>query len=354
MTHHSMPQLNKEQIEQLKDDLDAFFTGRKSGHLDRWSYVNSKKWEDLVEAAMRGRSPYYLAHIEQPVLFKSAGKISEIVENGDGITTMMVRGPGTGAKIVPIVGAVNGNLKTVILVDLSSEFTKIASDRIHQTRPDLDIFELNFDFEAPQNNARINASCLGLELGGTLFNMDTDQRDRFPREKLQHRLDKMAVQFARRHTNWMMVTQPINADSKDVVASYKDKFNDEFALNALQLARQIPGTEDFDPDALFEHTPTARDLGDGNRVIEHIAKPKFDKAVSFKIGGKKYTLKPDFENSAINSYLASEKTFKECAEASSAGFRVVESYYDDKKRIAVHLMELPPIQPHGFKRLFGF
>jgi hypothetical protein len=353
-------QLSPEQIRQLTNDLDDFFSGRRGGHLDKWSYVDSTKWEALVVAATRRYSPYYLSVVEQPVLFKNAGRLAEVVENRkdiidentpkQGVTTLFVRGPGTGEKIVPIVGAINGQLNHVLLFDLSRDFTSIAAHRLSAIRPDLSISELNFDFEAPQNGSRIHGSSLGLELGATLFNIPNKPDAAFPKEALRERFSRMAGQYGRGQKSWALVTQHINQDASGVVKCYSDKFNREFALNALELANQIPGTENFDPSALFEHTPTLIELGNGNRVVAHMARPKFTEPVTFRIGGKEYTIAPDFRNSTINSYLPTEEMFKECAESKDAGFKVIDTYYDEDKKIAIHLMELPALARYTSQR----
>jgi hypothetical protein len=282
--------LNPEQIRQLTIDLDDFLTGKRGGHLDKWSYVDSSKWEALVVAATRRYSPYYLSIVEQPVLFKNAGRLAEVVENRkdivdeytpkQGVTTLFVRGPGTGEKIVPIVGAINGQLNHVLLFDLSQDFTSIAAHRLSAIRPDLTISEFNFDFEAPQNGSRIHGSSLGLELGATMFNIPNKPDNPFPKENLRNRFARMAAQYGRGQKSWALVTQHINPDAAGVVKCYSDKFNREFALNALALANQIPGTENFDPEKLFEHTPTLIELENGNRVVAHMARPKFTDPVT--------------------------------------------------------------------------
>ena len=336
----TQPQLSKEEIEQLKIDLDDFLTGKRSGHLDRWSYVDAKKWEKLVTASVNGHSDYFLARDEQPVLQKNAAKIADFIEKRGGASALFVRGTGTGTKLIPLLRELNGSLKTVFLVDLSKEFTDIAGDRVREARPDIsDITELNIDFEAPQNGVKIGASCLSLELGGTLFNIQGNPYKKFPEDVLEQRLGKMVAQLGSLKKSWILVTQPISRNVQDVVRSYNDQWNHEFALNALNLAAQIPGTEGFDPAQLFEHVPTPIALDNGNGVIGHMAKAKFTAPVSFKIGGKRYTLRPDFMNSAINSYIAAEDVFKRAA--ANANAPVVMSFYDEKRRIALHLMERP-------------
>lgn len=319
-------------------DLEAFLEGRQNGILDKWSYVNDDKWENLVRAATNQNSSYYLTQVEQPVLFKRAGDISDHVEQCGGVSTLFVRGTGTGEKIVPLVGALNGKLQHVLLFDLSEEFTTKAREHIEHFRPDLTITEINFDFEAPGNGTRSNQNAFGMELGGTLFNISGPDFNQFPKDELKRRLTKFSSQFGKNTRNWALVTQHINPDSAAVIASYNDGPNHDFAINALELASQLPGTEEgLNLKDLFEHVPTCIDLGNGDRVIAHMAQPKFTGTREVTIGGKEFSLSDTFRNSTINSYLPSEQTFKTCAE--DVGFVIHQTYYDEDKKIAIHLME---------------
>lgn len=333
-----MLELSAKDRKAFRHDLDDFFRGRRSGHLDKWAYRVPQRWESLVRAAMANESPYYLATVELPVLEKNAPdivqRIKGFLEQGHGITTVFERGPGTGEKVVPLIRSLNGSLKSVTFFDIQTAFLEAAADKIEAVRreqnaDDVDVTLIAEDFEEQMSRAVFRSNTLGVELGGTILNISGKPQDPFPKKTLTNRFAKLAGQF---HKNgFFVVTQHVGNGAEDIVSCYSGDHNRNFALGPLDLAAEVFDTEDYDPRVLFTHDST---YTSHNHLLANLA--KVTKEAKFKIDGTWYEVGPSFENSTVNSYKPNEETFLSCAKA----FLPVATYHDERRRIAIHLLRL--------------
>ena len=341
--------LDKRQKRKFKTRLHEFFTGAKRGGLDVFSYEDPKPWEDLVKASMEGKSAYYMTRVEQELLEKKSGEIFDaILADGTKLEALIVRGTGTGEKLVPIIKKANGHLQLAFLFDLSKAFTSITTDRIHSVRPDVNTTEINYDFEAQGQIMTLNFNSLALELGGTFNNIPTIRNTGFPADTMVKRLTRAAGIFSRNKTKqgWLAVTLHTNPDKKKALANYNDPFAHRVALNALYLAEQSLKTEGFFARD-FAHKPALEEFGDGNGLIgqnivlsdETLARLG-DANYNFKIEGVPYSLTRTFNNASMDSYLPQVEPFAELA--AKAGFLFYDSFPSDDKSMTIVLLKFVP------------
>ena len=323
----------------LADDLDAFFTEERGGHLDWACYLIPQRWADIVRAAERGENDYYLATREAPIHRKTAEKLAEFIQEGHRITSLYVKGPGTGNKLVPYAERLNGGVKAIILEDLELDFLDQASSLMRENCPESVMVKIPIDFERAKGQTQISDNVLSIEPGGTFFNREGLPWKSFPRAGFVRRLKNFTKHFEGQ--GYLIITQHINRDTERLKQMYSGEDHSAFIRTPFELAVEHLDTEGLDLD-MFVHQPR---FIEESSVNAHLFRLRDDiERAEFKIEGKKYTLTQEFLNSVINSYVPTEQTFLDMAK--DAGFHRLETFYDDFDRdegsndqntIAVHV-----------------
>ena len=236
---------------------------------------------------------------------------------------------------------------------------------------------MRYDFDGGHT---IDGNALGLELGGTMFNMpgkniarnagpldkyihdaciNTTPEDGqkivgdFPHARLERRLAAFAGQFTNSNSH-AVITLHNNPNDADLIQCYRGEDNARFVRNIFHLINACEDieTENFDP-AMFLHKPALFHVDDqDNRVVAHMTPVNIDSAVKIKVAGDRYKLKPGFMNSPINTWLPASHTFNAAA---CPHFEFIKSYHDDKSRIEIALMrlrnkELSPMSTTNLRR----
>lgn len=321
-----------------------YFNGLAQGNLANLCYLRPERWVDLVVAAKEGRVPYYMATIGIETMEKNAKSIAKEIsrfhEGKKKITLLYERGPGTGEKVVPMVEALNGNLKSVILYDLQTDFLRATRENIGRLRKERDLDEVNIttiteDWSSATDNAHC-ANTLGLELGGSVFNIAGNDWDSIAASVTVDTLRSMADQVDSNYENWLIIEQDIGIGSVDPKEekkffeySYSSEENARFCAEPLELFSLLFETEGYDPNA-FEYRPV---FDPKTRLLSHnmvVTRP-----MKFRAEGQEFVLPRGFMNATINSFKPTQEQF--LVAAREAEHECIATFHDPNNLTALHL-----------------
>lgn len=322
--------LGPEEVRSLRDEWHKYMQGESCGNLARWTYSDPARWENLIKETNRGKG-HYFSPVEQNLLESSAEMIAKIIRHneipGRSVNTLLEWGPGTGEKIVPVVRSLE-NLHTVVFFDRQLAFMQEARNKVYRTGRPVGVQMHEQDFGQSGISA-FDSGCLGLELGGTLFNIEGRPDEAFPYKKLQSRLRKLSEHFYR--SGWILVTQHLGKDQDDILESYRGEHVANFVRGPLALAKKVFDIKGMNPDD-FSYNPT---YCLRNYLLAHFMKATRPMRLTMN-DGTAYTLTADFMNAPINSYKPGEMLFVQCA--ASAGLEVVKTFNDRDHVLAIHLL----------------
>ncbi|AUS80571.1 L-histidine N(alpha)-methyltransferase [Actinoalloteichus sp. AHMU CJ021] len=184
---------------------------------------------------------YYPTRAERAVLRRAAPEIAVSAR----ANTLVELGSGSADKTRLLLDAMTalGDLRRYVPVDISMSALRQSSTEIAADYPELDVHGVLGDFTRELGPLPAEGSRLVAFLGGTVGNLDPDQRRLFYRTVRSHL----------RTGEWLLVGADLVKDPATLLRAYDDPagVTAEFDRNVLRvLNRELDG--DFDVDA-FEH-----------------------------------------------------------------------------------------------------
>lgn len=138
----------------------------------KWFY--DERGSELFEEITR-LEEYYPTRRERAILTERAAEIAAVT----GARTLLELGAGSGEKTRLLLDALTGTLETYVPVDVSGDFLSAAADQIAAEYPGLSVQPIVADYERHLGQLPGGERRLTAFLGGTIGNMEPDERVSF-------------------------------------------------------------------------------------------------------------------------------------------------------------------------------
>jgi L-histidine N-alpha-methyltransferase len=138
----------------------------------KWFY--DERGSELFEEITR-LEEYYPTRRERAILGERAAEIASVT----GARTLLELGAGSGEKTRLLLDALSGTLETYVPVDVSGDFLASAADQIALEYPSLSVQPIVADYEQHLDQLPSGSRRLTAFLGGTIGNMEPDERVSF-------------------------------------------------------------------------------------------------------------------------------------------------------------------------------
>jgi L-histidine N-alpha-methyltransferase len=138
----------------------------------KWFY--DERGSELFEEITR-LEEYYPTRRERAILTARAGDVAAET----GARTLLELGAGSGEKTRLLLDALSGTLETYVPVDVSGDFLAAAADQIAAEYPSLSVQPIVADYERHLDQLPAGPRRLTAFLGGTIGNMEPDERVSF-------------------------------------------------------------------------------------------------------------------------------------------------------------------------------
>lgn len=311
-------------VRALVRDVRAGLTRRHRTLPPKWFY--DARGSALFEEITR-LPEYYPTRAERQILRRNASRIAALT----GARTLIEIGSGTSDKTRLLLDALirQGTLRRYAPLDVSGSALVAASRGLARDYPDLRITATITDFDAAMALPEDTGPRLVAFLGGTIGNLDTDQRAAFLATLRRRLTGADALLLGADLVKAPGVLVRAYDDAQGVTAA--------FNKNVLSVLNRELGA-DFDPDA-FHHRAVWDEPG--HRVEMRLRSAA---AQSVKIPGADLTL--DLAEGEEVRTEISVKFRREdlAAELAAAGFAVSRVWTDDGGRFAV-LLAVPADPP---------
>jgi L-histidine N-alpha-methyltransferase len=156
----------------LRQDVADGLTAFPKTLPPKWFY--DERGSELFEEITR-LEEYYPTRRERSILAARAAEIASLT----GALTLLELGAGSGEKTRLLLDALGGTLRTYVPVDVSGDFLATAADQIAADHPDLRVQAIVADYERHLHQLPNGERRLIAFLGGTIGNMEPDERVSF-------------------------------------------------------------------------------------------------------------------------------------------------------------------------------
>jgi L-histidine Nalpha-methyltransferase len=156
----------------LRQDVADGLTAFPKTLPPKWFY--DERGSELFEEITR-LEEYYPTRRERAILTERAGDIASVT----GARTLLELGAGSGEKTRLLLDALSGTLDTYVPVDVSGDFLAAAADQIAAEYPSLSVQPIVADYERHLDQLPGGSRRLTAFLGGTIGNMEPDEREAF-------------------------------------------------------------------------------------------------------------------------------------------------------------------------------
>lgn len=156
----------------LRQDVADGLTAFPKTLPPKWFY--DERGSELFEEITR-LEEYYPTRRERAILTERAAGIAELT----GARTLLELGAGSGEKTRLLLEALSGTLETYVPVDVSGDFLSAAADQIAAEYPALSVQPIVADYERHLGQLPGGSRRLTAFLGGTIGNMEPDERVSF-------------------------------------------------------------------------------------------------------------------------------------------------------------------------------
>jgi len=318
-------------------DIRDFFSGRRSGHIGIWRYsepmfegdkVNGMGlWGEYIRKAKVGNA-YYVPHGEMQAL---KALLKNITHHIKGDTTVIDLGPGSEeallGKVMPVIDALKS--KSYIGVDIVPECLQRIEESLKAHAPDVRFKGIVADFYKDRIPLPVETTLVMAIFGQTIINLPIDPRaGNLPDPELTSNLKKFHA-----HLNgkgYFIAAQDCNQNEKDFHDAYMT--GADFHLNLLyRIARDLHVSEGFDPGGFGFKVTFFKETG--AMAYTYVCQ----KPMEFELEGEKFSLSKGQEFYLHNSYKFKADRF--VGVASNAGFKLIDTQFDEGQRVAVHLFK---------------
>lgn len=318
-------------------DIRDFFSERRSGHVGIWRYseplfegdrVNGMwHWGEYIRKAKEGNA-YYVPEGEIQGLRALLKNIGQHVKGDVAVVDM---GPGSEdalmGKVMPIVRATGAH--QYIGVDIVPECLQRIQESLKSKAPDIAFSGICADFYQERVRLPVDTTLVMAILGQTIINLPIDPR-------VENLPDMVLESYFKRfhaHLNgcgYLIAAQDTNQNEADFHDAYMT--GADFHLNLLhRIKRDLPVSENFDPDAFDFKITFFKETG--AMAYTYVCQ----KPMKFELEDEVFSLAAGQAFYLHNSYKFKSDRFVKIANA--AGFRLVETQFDDNQKVAVHLFK---------------
>jgi L-histidine N-alpha-methyltransferase len=156
----------------LRQDVADGLTAFPKTLPPKWFY--DERGSELFEEITR-LEEYYPTRRERAILTERAAEIASVT----GARTLLELGAGSGEKTRLLLDALGGTLRTYVPVDVSGDFLATAAEQIATEYPALSVQPIVADYERHLDQLPGGERRLIAFLGGTIGNMEPDERVSF-------------------------------------------------------------------------------------------------------------------------------------------------------------------------------
>jgi L-histidine N-alpha-methyltransferase len=156
----------------LRQDVADGLTAFPKALPPKWFY--DERGSELFEEITR-LEEYYPTRRERAILTERAAEIASVT----GARTLLELGAGSGEKTRLLLDALGGTLRTYVPVDVSGDFLATAAEQIAGEYPALSVQPIVADYERHLDQLPGGERRLIAFLGGTIGNMEPDERVSF-------------------------------------------------------------------------------------------------------------------------------------------------------------------------------
>jgi uncharacterized SAM-dependent methyltransferase len=319
-------------------DMQDLFSGRRFAHAGYWRYseplfpgdvVNGVElWNRITERAKDGGN-YYIFSDEVSLIRASLPDILRFISED---TAFIDLGPGSKEAILDKVGvileAAGGRITGYIAVDLSPEILKNAEALFASQYPAIKFTPALGDIFSPLTLPP-RGNRFAVIFGQTMFNLAVSPfDDALAKEKISRMLAGLRAHL--RPGERIAIPQNCSEDREEIEAAYREQ--EAVWLNLFhRVQRDLPIKGDYDPDG-FSFQPY---WISSSCILSHSVLPT--KAMTFEIGGEIISLVPGDRLYLHNTAIYPESVFTALAEA--AGFSRIHRCMNEKRRMALHILE---------------
>jgi L-histidine Nalpha-methyltransferase len=156
----------------LRQDVADGLTAFPKTLPPKWFY--DERGSELFEEITR-LEEYYPTRRERAILTERAADVAALT----GARTLLELGAGSGEKTRLLLDALAGTLETYVPVDVSGDFLATAADQLAAEYPALSVRPIVADYERHLDQLPTGSRRLIAFLGGTIGNMEPDERVSF-------------------------------------------------------------------------------------------------------------------------------------------------------------------------------
>jgi uncharacterized SAM-dependent methyltransferase len=305
----------------MPEDFHKLLNRQQEGHLASYMYNGNDNYTKLLT----DNPGYYLNKNESAIISRYAGNIATYI--GGQPTQVVEFGPGDAVsvkdKTLPFLQALSSKVTGYHAIDIEQKYINASLDVVGTAFPKLDLsgnaanfLDKDYSPQIVGNNRKLYAM-----FGGTLGN--------FMPEDQVGLLSK--ISGVMQGDDYMLVSFDMNHDQMSLEKAYKNRYNDQLALNVIKVFKDCLQPVNFDDKAfvpLFNWDQKKHKVKYGVLAKE---------GQSFNWLGKAYKVQPNEKFFLVQSQKFTYSYVKDLV--SSVGMEIVKSFSLPDKFIRLFLLK---------------
>lgn len=317
---------DKKVIDQLEQDVIAFFLDKVNGNLWPYLYGTPQEANDLVRGGilynemLEGEKDYYLYKCEAE-LFQNKGHLLTSLIGAN--ATFIELGPGSEQSIrlktLPLLRTCP-SLKGYVGIDISQSFLDKVLGVIRSELPDILIDSIQQDFTKLDNLPEFDKQVI-LFKGSTIANMRKDEVPIF--------ISRIGELVTKNH--YLLLVHDCNQDEVSLMKAYDNEGMASFMANIMCRVHRDVETVGMEPTAFSykpEWEPATHDL---KHVLTATKPQKFD------LNGQTVEIEEGQKFHILSSFKYPIELFQKMI--SSAGYQPIDVFLDNSNRLAAHVFQ---------------
>lgn len=334
---------NKTAPKSLKDTFEAdvfdWFSRTRAGHMEQYQYLEPTYANDPVRGSKLWNA--WEAVAPEDNMLKRQGQIIEeqlqdmvamtkprrtLVDLGTGGLNAFIR------NTIPFITAYEDDLDRIISVDVSKEAAHSPDVHLQSSHPELKFYGVQDDFLRSGLSLPLNGRTVVLFMGGTIGNIEADQKAPNPLELMAARIGQLKQNFPAGTV--VFIGLEATQSEKILYGDYDHPAHAEFEINIMHGIKRdvLPDEDGFDPGGW----KYAMKWWPESHQFCHLAEATC--AQTFSMRGRDFVFEKGDQLVIDNSFkfpvLAMQRS------AQMAGTRYIKPFADKDGRMVIHGLEL--------------